>query len=167
MNHNKVTEAFLTKFLNKDGTINGTVVASFITLLIVLAQQVMTAFGITYGHWDQVVGIVNTILTLCSVAGFIEGSGTVVLHGVVQAPKVQPTPPTIQEKPEQPVQEEPGNPMPGIESTITSVNANNIPSGKLPAKPLAPAEDRLSGKGIPLSDAQQAKEGAKSNGKSN
>ncbi len=32
MNHNKVTEAFLTKFLNKDGTINGTVVASFINV---------------------------------------------------------------------------------------------------------------------------------------
>lgn len=164
MNHNKVTEAFLTKFLNKDGTINGTVVASFITLLIVLAQQVMAAFGITYGHWDQVVGIVNTILTLCSVAGFIEGSGTVVLHGVVnQSPEVKTSVPSTVTNPK----EEPGNPMPGIESTITSVNANNIPSGKLPAKPMAPAEDRLSGKGIPLSDAQQAKEGAESNGKSN
>lgn len=164
MNHNKVTEAFLTKFLNKDGTINGTVVASFITLLIVLAQQVMAASGITYGHWDQVVGIVNTILTLCSVAGFIEGSGTVVLHGVVnQPPEVKTSVPSTVTNPK----EEPGNPMPGIESTITSVNANNIPSGKLPAKPMAPAEDRLSGKGIPLSDAQQAKEGAESNGKSN
>ncbi|WP_240411211.1 hypothetical protein [Limosilactobacillus vaginalis] len=138
-----------------------------ITLLIVLAQQVMTAFGITYGHWDQVVGIVNTILTLCSVAGFIEGSGTVVLHGVVQAPKVQPTPPTIQEKPEQPVQEEPGNPIPGVESTVASVDASEIPSGKLPTQPMSPVKDRLSSKGIPLSDAQQVKKGAESNEQSN
>lgn len=167
MNHNKVTEAFLTKFLNKDGTINGTVVASFITLLIVLAQQVMAAFGITYGHWDQVVGIVNTILTLCSVAGFIEGSGTVVLHGVVsQTPKIE-TAPGVKKTPEELVHEEAGNPMPGIESTITSVNASEIPSGKLPAKPMAPAEDRLSSKGVPLSDAQQAKKGAESNEQSN
>lgn len=36
------------KFLNPDGTINKTVVASFITLLIVLIQQVMMAFGFTY-----------------------------------------------------------------------------------------------------------------------
>ncbi len=127
----------------------------------------MTAFGITYGHWDQVVGIVNTILTLCSVAGFIEGSGTVVLHGVVQAPKVQPTPPTIQEKPEQPVQEEPGNPIPGVESTVASVDASEIPSGKLPTQPMSPVKDRLSSKGIPLSDAQQVKKGAESNEQSN
>lgn len=86
------------------------------------------------------------------------------LHGVVnQSPEVKTSVPSTVTNPK----EEPGNPMPGIESTITSVNANNIPSGKLPAKPMAPAEDRLSGKGIPLSDAQQAKEGAESNGKSN
>lgn len=77
MNHNKVTEAFLTKFLNKDGTINKTVVASFITLLIVLIQQIMVACGFSYGHWDQVAGIINTILAVASVAGFVEGSGEV------------------------------------------------------------------------------------------
>lgn len=164
MNHNKVTEAFLTKFLNKDGTINGTVVASFITLLIVLAQQVMTAFGITYGHWDQVVGIVNTILTLCSVAGFIEGSGTVVLHGVVnQSPEVKTSVPSTVTN----LKEEPGNPMPGVESTVASVDASEIPSGKLPTQPMSPVKDRLSSKGIPLSDAQQVKKGAESNEQSN
>lgn len=77
MNHNKVTEAFLTKFLNKDGTINKTVVASFITLLIVLIQQIMVACGFSYGHWDQVAGIINTILAVASVAGFVEGDGSV------------------------------------------------------------------------------------------
>lgn len=69
------------KFLNADGTLNKTVIASFCTLLIVLVQQVMMACGFSYGHWDQVAGIINTILAVASVAGFVEGDGS------VQAPK--------------------------------------------------------------------------------
>ena len=69
------------KFLNADGTLNKTVIASFCTLLIVLAQQVMMACGFSYGHWDQVAGIINTILAVASVAGFVEGDGS------VEAPK--------------------------------------------------------------------------------
>lgn len=65
------------KFLNADGAINKTVVASFITLLIVLIQQVMMAFGFTYGHWDQVVAIINTLLTILGLCGFVEGNGEV------------------------------------------------------------------------------------------
>lgn len=65
------------KFLNTDGTINKTVVASFITLLIVLIQQVMMAFGFTYGHWDQVAAIINTLLTILGLCGFVEGNGEV------------------------------------------------------------------------------------------
>lgn len=65
------------KFLNADGTINKTVVASFITLLIVLIQQVMMAFGFTYGHWDQVAAIINTLLTILGLCGFVEGNGEV------------------------------------------------------------------------------------------
>ena len=77
MKNKKIMQAFLKKFLNADGTLNKTVVASFITLLIVLIQQVMVACGVSYGHWDQVAGIINTILTLLSVAGFVEGNGEV------------------------------------------------------------------------------------------
>lgn len=77
MENNKIMQSFLKKFLNADGTLNKTVVASFITLLIVLIQQVMIAFGFSYGHWDQVAGIINTVLTLLSVAGFVEGNGEV------------------------------------------------------------------------------------------
>ena len=65
------------KFLNPDGTINKTVVASFITLLIVLIQQIMMAFGFTYGHWDQVAAIINTLLTILGLCGFVEGDGEV------------------------------------------------------------------------------------------
>lgn len=65
------------KFFNPDGTINKTVVASFITLLIVLIQQVMMAFGFTYGHWDQVAAIINTLLTILGLCGFVEGNGEV------------------------------------------------------------------------------------------
>lgn len=69
------------KFLNADGTLNKTAIASFCTLLIVLVQQIMMACGFSYGHWDQVAGIINTILAVASVAGFVEGDGS------VQAPK--------------------------------------------------------------------------------
>ena len=65
------------KFLNHDGTLNKTTIASFCTLLIVLVQQIMLACGFSYGHWDQVAGIINTILAAASVAGFVEGSGEV------------------------------------------------------------------------------------------
>ena len=65
------------KFFNPDGTINKTVVASFITLVIVLIQQVMMAFGFTYGHWGQVAAIINTLLTILGLCGFVEGNGEV------------------------------------------------------------------------------------------
>ena len=65
------------KFLNKDGSLNKTVVASFITLIIVLVQQVMVACDFSYGHWDQVAGIINTVLTILSICGFVEGNGEV------------------------------------------------------------------------------------------
>lgn len=79
MENNKIMQVFLKKFLNADGTLNKTVVASFITLLIVLIQQAMIAFGFSYGHWDQVVGIINTILTILGLCGFVEGNGEVEL----------------------------------------------------------------------------------------
>ena len=81
MENNKIMQAFLKKFLNAEGTLNKTVVASFITLLIVLVQQVMMACGFSYGHWDQVVGIINTVLTILGLCGFVEGNGE------VEAPK--------------------------------------------------------------------------------
>ncbi|WP_276858943.1 hypothetical protein [Limosilactobacillus ingluviei] len=76
-----MTKQMTKRFLNADGTLNKTVLCSFTTLLIVLAQQVMMACGFSYGHWDQVAGIINTILAVASVAGFVEGDGN------VEAPK--------------------------------------------------------------------------------
>lgn len=74
---NKLKNALVKKFMNEDGTINKTVVASFITLLIVLIQQIMVACGFSYGHWDQVVAIINTLLTLLGLCDFVEGNGQV------------------------------------------------------------------------------------------
>lgn len=76
-----MTKQMTKRFLNADGTLNKTVLCSFTTLLIVLVQQIMMACGFSYGHWDQVAGIINTILAVASVAGFIEGDGS------VEAPK--------------------------------------------------------------------------------
>ena len=77
-------ETIKKKFLNADGTINGTVVASFVTLLIVLIQQVMMACGFSYGHWDQVAAIINTILTILGLCGFVEGNGEVTTSTIEQ-----------------------------------------------------------------------------------
>lgn len=79
MKKQKIMQAFLKKFLNADGTLNKTVVVSFITLLIVLVQQIMMACGFSYGHWDQVVAIINTVLTILGLCGFVEGNGEVEL----------------------------------------------------------------------------------------
>ena len=76
-----MTKQMTKRFLNADGTLNKTVLCSFMTLLIVLVQQIMMACGFSYGHWDQVAGIINTILAVASVAGFVEGDGS------VQAPR--------------------------------------------------------------------------------
>ena len=72
-----IKQSIKKKFLNADGTINKTVAASFVTLLIVLVQQVMVACGFSYGHWDQVVAIINTVLTILGRCVFVEGQGTV------------------------------------------------------------------------------------------
>lgn len=74
---NKLKNALVKKFLNVDGTINKTVVASFITLALLLIQQIMVSCGFSYGHWDQIAGIINTLLALLSIAGFVEGNGDV------------------------------------------------------------------------------------------
>ena len=78
------------KFLNADGTINKTVVASFITLLIVLIQQIMMACGFSYGHWDQVVAIINTVLTILGLGGFVEGPGLVETPNGVKEKSIDP-----------------------------------------------------------------------------
>ena len=77
----KIEQILKKKFLNADGTINKTVVASFITLLIVLIQQVMMACGFSDGHWDQVAAIINTVLTILGLCGFVEGNGEVSISG--------------------------------------------------------------------------------------
>ena len=73
----KIKEMLKKKFLNADGTINKTVVASFFTLALLMIQQIMVSCGFSYGHWDQIAGIINTILALLSIAGFVEGNGDV------------------------------------------------------------------------------------------
>src|SRR5690625_274866 len=69
----KIKSVLKNKLLNADGTINKTTLVSFITLLIVLVNEVLSAFNITPTHEDQVVGIINTILTILGLLGFVEG----------------------------------------------------------------------------------------------
>lgn len=62
------------KFINQDGTINKTATVALITLLIVLVNQALLVFGITPTHEDQLIAVVNTILTIAGLLGFVEPS---------------------------------------------------------------------------------------------
>ena len=73
---NKIKLILQHKFLNSDGTLNKTVLVSAITLVIVLVDQILAMFNIVPSHQDQTVAILNTILTILSIFGFVEGPPT-------------------------------------------------------------------------------------------
>lgn len=70
----KIKSILKKKFINMDGTINKTSTVSLITLLIVLINQILLVFGITPTHEDQLIAVVNTILTIAGLLGFVEPS---------------------------------------------------------------------------------------------
>lgn len=70
----KIKAILKKKFINQDGTINKTATVSLITLLIVLINQFLLVFGITPTHEDQLIAVVNTILTIAGLLGFVEPS---------------------------------------------------------------------------------------------
>ena len=72
----KIKQILQHKFLNSDGTLNKTVLVSAITLIIVLVDQILAMFNIVPAHQDQAVAILNTILTILSIFGFVEGPTT-------------------------------------------------------------------------------------------
>ncbi|MDE7510832.1 phage holin [Pediococcus pentosaceus] len=65
-------------FKNADGSLNGKLIAGIISLLIVLIQQVLAAFGIKFtGDWSAIVAIVNTVLTILGMLGVVTDVQTV------------------------------------------------------------------------------------------
>lgn len=51
---------------------DGKLWAGLISLLIVLIQQLMVAFGFTYPvDWQNIIGIINTVLTILGMLGVI------------------------------------------------------------------------------------------------
>ena len=70
----KIKSILKKKFINADGTINKTSTVSLITLLIVLVNQILLVFGITPVHEDQAIAVINTILTIAGLLGFVEPS---------------------------------------------------------------------------------------------
>ncbi len=60
---------------------DGKLWAGLISLLIVLVQQLMVAFGFTYPvNWQNIVGIINTVLTLLGMLGVISDVTVVSNH---------------------------------------------------------------------------------------
>lgn len=70
----KIKSILKKKFINGDGTINKTSTVSLITLLIVLINQILLIFGITAVHEDQAIAVINTVLTIAGLLGFVEPS---------------------------------------------------------------------------------------------
>ncbi|MBF7131082.1 holin [Pediococcus pentosaceus] len=57
---------------------DGKLWAGLISLIIVLIQQLMVAFGFTYPvDWQNIVGIINTILTILGMLGVVSDVTTV------------------------------------------------------------------------------------------
>ena len=65
-------------FKNADGSLNGKLIAGIISLLIVLVQQVLAAFGVKFtGDWSAIAGIINTVLTILGMLGVVTDVQTV------------------------------------------------------------------------------------------
>lgn len=63
---------------NPDGSLNGKIIASLISLSLVLIQQLLAVFGLKFtGDMDNLVSGINTILTILGLLGVIENTGTV------------------------------------------------------------------------------------------
>lgn len=70
----KAIKDFLKKtaLINKEGKVNGGLVVSVSMLTIVLVQQVLAIFNINISvHSDQLMGVVNTILTIGAMLGLV------------------------------------------------------------------------------------------------
>ncbi|MCM6820005.1 phage holin [Pediococcus pentosaceus] len=65
-------------FKNADGSLNGKLIAGIISLLIVLIQQVLAAFGVKFtGDWSAIVAVINTVLTILGMLGVVTDVQTV------------------------------------------------------------------------------------------
>lgn len=70
----KAIKDFLKKtaLINEDGKVNGGLVVSVSMLGIVLVQQVLAIFNIEISvHSDQLMGVVNTLLTIGAMLGLV------------------------------------------------------------------------------------------------
>ncbi|MEC5141539.1 phage holin [Pediococcus pentosaceus] len=57
---------------------DGKLISGLISLGIVLVQQLMVAFGFTYPvDWQNVIGIINTVLTILGMLGVVSDVTTV------------------------------------------------------------------------------------------
>lgn len=70
----KAIKDFLKKtaLINKEGKVNGRLVVSVSMLTIVLVQQVLAIFSVNISvHSDQLMGVVNTLLTIGAMLGLV------------------------------------------------------------------------------------------------
>jgi len=67
---------------DKDGSWNGKQIAGLLSLLIVLAQQIMALFGVNFPiNWQGIVGVLNTLLVILGLLGVVTGDSKVIVPG--------------------------------------------------------------------------------------
>ena len=97
-------------FKNADGSLNGKLIAGIISLLIVLIQQVLFAFGVKFpGDWTSIVAVINTVLTILGMLGVVTDVQTV-------------SAPTIKEDAETEVQSEVNNTKQAASQTVSQAS---------------------------------------------
>jgi phi LC3 family holin len=66
------------KFIDKDGQINGKMLAGLISLILILVQQIFAAAGIKFtGDLSAIVACINTVLAILGLIGVMSEPATV------------------------------------------------------------------------------------------
>ncbi|MFT8459952.1 MAG: phage holin [Liquorilactobacillus ghanensis] len=72
------------KFIDKDGKLNGKMLAGLISLILILVQQIFAAFGIKFnGDLGAIVACINTILAILGLIGVMSEPATVSVSNIV------------------------------------------------------------------------------------
>lgn len=65
------------KLVNPDGTLNGKILTGLISLGIALIIQIGGMFGYKFGATNQVIDIINTLLTVLGLLGVVSDTSLV------------------------------------------------------------------------------------------
>lgn len=71
------------KFIDKDGQINGKMLTGLISLILILIQQILGAAGIKFtGDLGAIVACINTVLAILGLVGVMSEPATVSIENI-------------------------------------------------------------------------------------